>query len=106
MKNYIAMFFYYFLLLIFWQMDCGQIFGGKRKKRDVDKDEMDQIFCGTTIKVIDLSKKLGNYQGNIKDMVLNIHNSNNELIKWSKKKPQTNHTIGTVPPFNRKIVEI
>ena len=44
-------------------MDCGQIFGGKRKKRDVDKDEIYQISCGTTIKVIDPSKKLGKYQG-------------------------------------------
>jgi hypothetical protein len=42
---------------------------------------IDQISCGTTIKVIDPSKKLGKYQGNGKDMVLNIHNSNNEPIK-------------------------
>ena len=62
-------------------MDCGKIFGGKRKKRDVDKDEINQISCGTTIKVIDPSKKLGKYQGNGKDMVLSIHNSNNEPIK-------------------------
>ena len=92
MKNYIAMFFYYFLLLIFWQIDCGHIFGGKRKKRDVDKDEIDQISCGTTIKVIDPSKKLGKYQSNGKDMILNIHNSNNELIKWSKKTKQQKTT--------------
>ena len=68
-------------------MDCGQIFDGKRKKRDVDNlDEIDQISCGATIKVIDPSKRLCKYQGNGKDIVLNIHNSNNELIKWSQQK--------------------
>jgi hypothetical protein len=38
------------------------------------------ISCGTTIKVIDPSKKLGKYQGNGKDMVLSIHNSKNMAI--------------------------
>jgi hypothetical protein len=46
-------------------MDCGKIFGGKRKKRDVDKDEINQISCGTTIKVIDLSKEIIKEHGNI-----------------------------------------
>jgi len=85
-------------------MDCAQIFGGKRKKRDVDRDEIDQIFCGTTIKVIDPSKKIGKYQGNIRDMVF-IHP---QLKQWTDKN-ETNknyHTIGTVPQFHRQIVDL